>query len=1585
MEFFSQTYVALRGPTGVTQTPADTIARLSDRLSPATLLADRRAAVLALKGLARDCKQDVGERALPGLLEVLSNDAEVDADIGRAVLETLNLLCDVEDTSPNSKELGLKHTNQVLANEKAINLLFVLLGDLTFYTRFASLQLLSTLLHNRRPVVQAYFLKTSTGPASVISVLEDKREIIQAISMVQLLISQNADIQKVLAFEGAFEKLFNIVAQEGGVDGGLVTEGALFCTDSLLRFNSSNQSYFRETTFPQALCSLLFFPWKMTDTDPTPQEFALQFWDEQKMTNTALVIDIMGILVGSKGGNAQESYTYTRCLTEMALASNAPTRLKAKALRLLPQNINFPLSEITVTPYLPVPETNGEEWDRLEPATALDVVVELALHGEYNGSNSAQQSEDILKLRTAAVTVFESFVRKEEIKLDILQAMVPAEDSPEASPPTPLVHALAIPPSTMAALEPAVVLTTHMASVLFSHLIRSSPQAKLLARTLKPGTLQALPGQAGSEFFVPADGGPPVLAASELIDEDEPPQTLLQTLSENLSLALLTRSRDGLSENEAKEWDRLIVAYLCLLSQWLWEDPGSVRDFLDAGGMGVLLEQINQVSEEDTVVPALCVFLLGICYEYNREPGEITRSTIAPILNRLGVDTLVGRMISIREDDRFKSVGPDSNAFGRHPSPSVHGKAEVWFDWSFVDFWKSNYYTIQRGFSTDPDQSTTMGQGTETSMVIASLRDVIQKQAQEIVDLQQQLKQSTRATRDEVVSLQEQVSTLSSQLAAAEERRKEVEKEQEDLLVLLDEMTAKRKEYKQRLKQAGMEVSEDEEEEEDALYKPLFVLPILLMSILDEATIVTPIPLPYAARSKAVLRSMVSRELQVDDSPQSPVIPLLGGPYQDLIGHTFSDSERNMRRNVLEPPYTAPLPNPIEPLLLALISPERARQQDNTAERASIGNQLSSAGQYDKTSLPRTMYTQAFWLVILFISPLTGALTGSSASCTDKRYRWAYSSQGHSPCNLAQELAEPCKPEGFILPPLKSGDLYLGPPVNQTDACQCSSVFYSLVSVCAACQGRGWLYWSNFSRNCSRSWVSSYLGDIPVNTTVPPYAYLNVTIGNKFDLTAAFRTATGSSSGFPNTPLHPHKASRIVGGVIACIAALVIAGGVLFWFYRRRSRFRLPKRSKRQYVSLPDPSTPAWTTFPQPVYQPERRNSLNASQYLPMYSPEHNHGASYAQGIENMDMLMLMGAHASQADCSLRFEGARQREALCESNQTLMIRWPTLAAQLCVRPFSSLPFSAFSGCVVMLHLPCLLLALFHTTFAQTNSATCTDSTFNWSFNTKGQNPCLIAEDLAGQCDPAGFNIPPLPLNDVYFGPTVAQANACHCSSVLYSLLSACGACQDRSWIKWSQYTPNCSEVYLTVYPKQIPADTGVPHWAYLDVSVANTFNAVAASSAVGPESTTPTVASTASSGSKSTSRPSSSSHSSSSNHAGAIAGGVIGGIVFLALVAATLLWFFKFRNSPQNVARTLAHTHGQEILSTSPPPASWSPGAPAVYNPQKLYDPQDPSTFPPAADQLAPIMGQSLTGTTYNSYPDAQRNQAGHYTGMPEV
>jgi len=45
----------------------------------------------------------------------------------------------------------------------------------------------------------------------------------------------------------------------------------------------------------------------------------------------------------------------------------------------------------------------------------------------------------------------------------------------------------------------------------------------------------------------------------------------------------------------------------------------------------------------------------------------------------------------------------------------------------------------------------------------------------------------------------------------------------------------------------------------------------------------------------------------------------------------------------------------------------------------------------------------------------------------------------------------------FNLVPLRSGNVYSGPSLTTANACRCSSVYYSLLSACAHCQGRGYL------------------------------------------------------------------------------------------------------------------------------------------------------------------------------------------------------------------------------------------------------------------------------------------------------------------------------------------------------------------------------------------------------------------------------------------------------------------------------------------------------------------------------------------------
>jgi hypothetical protein len=63
----------------------------------------------------------------------------------------------------------------------------------------------------------------------------------EALLLLPAMLNGNADLQKIVAFSGAFEKLFEIIGMEGGADGGIVVQDVLTVVGCLLRFNVSNQ------------------------------------------------------------------------------------------------------------------------------------------------------------------------------------------------------------------------------------------------------------------------------------------------------------------------------------------------------------------------------------------------------------------------------------------------------------------------------------------------------------------------------------------------------------------------------------------------------------------------------------------------------------------------------------------------------------------------------------------------------------------------------------------------------------------------------------------------------------------------------------------------------------------------------------------------------------------------------------------------------------------------------------------------------------------------------------------------------------------------------------------------------------------------------------------------------------------------------------------------------------------------------------------------------------------------------------------------------------------------------------------------
>lgn len=110
-------------------------------------------------------------------------------------------------------------------------------------------------------------------------------------------------------------------------------------------------------------------------------------------------------------------------------------------------------------------------------------------------------------------------------------------------------------------------------------------------------------------------------------------------------------------------------------------------------------------------------------------------ATLQPIFHkRIGADTFVSRMARLREDSRFKAIGPDvlvvdvtvdeAGAPGLPVGESAtDGEGEIWMDWAFVEFWKESYCkifplglcvdtyclglldTIQKSITTDPNSA----------------------------------------------------------------------------------------------------------------------------------------------------------------------------------------------------------------------------------------------------------------------------------------------------------------------------------------------------------------------------------------------------------------------------------------------------------------------------------------------------------------------------------------------------------------------------------------------------------------------------------------------------------------------------------------------------------------------------------------------------------------------------------------------------------------------------------------------------------------------------------------------------------------
>lgn len=110
------------------------------------------------------------------------------------------------------------------------------------------------------------------------------------------------DVQKIVAFENAFDRVFNIIDVEGGIDGGIVVQDCLRLLTNLLSYNASNQVLFRETGFIQKLAQLF----NMEDAIP---HYALG----RRNDNLNLALGVCRAFV-ARGGNGTPANQVTMTL-----------------------------------------------------------------------------------------------------------------------------------------------------------------------------------------------------------------------------------------------------------------------------------------------------------------------------------------------------------------------------------------------------------------------------------------------------------------------------------------------------------------------------------------------------------------------------------------------------------------------------------------------------------------------------------------------------------------------------------------------------------------------------------------------------------------------------------------------------------------------------------------------------------------------------------------------------------------------------------------------------------------------------------------------------------------------------------------------------------------------------------------------------------------------------------------------------------------------------------------------------------------------------------------------------------------------
>nr|CAD7591691.1 unnamed protein product [Timema genevievae] len=319
MEYFKSGLKSVLGASqeGVQLTGAETVERLVERVQFSTLLDDRRDACRALKALSRKYRIEVGAQGMGALRHVLETD-HADSEI---VGYSLDTLCNItapetfeEEEHPNLGPtltgVSQQFTEIFIKQPDNVALVLGFLEEYDFHVRWPAVKLLTSLLANKPKDLQEIVLVSPMGVSKLMDLLSDSREVIRndALLLLTQLTKGNANIQKIVAFENAFDRLFDVIMEEGYSDGGIVVEDCLLLMLNLLRNNTSNQNFFKEGSYIQRLTPMFKLPQDVDDSG----------WSAQKVSNIHCMLQVARTLV-TPGNPAQVTSSSQKSMRQCGL------------------------------------------------------------------------------------------------------------------------------------------------------------------------------------------------------------------------------------------------------------------------------------------------------------------------------------------------------------------------------------------------------------------------------------------------------------------------------------------------------------------------------------------------------------------------------------------------------------------------------------------------------------------------------------------------------------------------------------------------------------------------------------------------------------------------------------------------------------------------------------------------------------------------------------------------------------------------------------------------------------------------------------------------------------------------------------------------------------------------------------------------------------------------------------------------------------------------------------------------------------------------------------------------------------------